>query len=109
MEEADLPAIPYFGREAAIGEELFHLVVQFQAVDAWFHLFQRQFLPCPHGFPQAPLLLAGPSSHPRPRHVAEVAGPGVAGKNVEDNERIRLEWAEAAFMRITRLIAAGHD
>src|SRR5947199_80973 len=62
------------------------------------------FTPSPH----LPLLFAGPTAYHCSRHVAPVAGLGVARKNIENDQRTCLERTDAAFMRLARLIATGH-
>src|SRR2546423_12943873 len=88
VEKTDLPAIATFRWLAAVSEKLLHFGVQFQSIDAGLHFFQRQGLTFPHCFPKPSLLVAGAATNHRPRHVAEIAGRRVAGKNVQDDERI---------------------
>src|SRR6186713_2795718 len=104
VKETDLPSVTHLRGEPLIGEELLDLVVQRQAVDARLHFLQRHRLPVAHCLPQTPLGITRAPSHNSARHVAEIAALRVTRKDIEDNQRIRVERTGPAFVRITSLI-----
>src|SRR5205085_375344 len=108
VEKPNLPAVANFRRETAIGKELLYLVVQFKAVHAWLHFLQRELLPFPHRLPESSLRFTRAAAHHRPRHVAEVTALRVARKDVENNQRIRLQRPGSSLVR-SRMFDASNS
>ena len=109
VEKSRLPSIADFGRITTIHEKLLHFLVQLEAINAGLHLFQCQRLAIIDRFPEPALLVAGATAHYRSRHVAVVAAGRGARENIEDDKAVRFQRPVAAFVRIARLIAPGHD
>ena len=62
VKKSGVPPIAQLGGITLIGEKLFHLLVQFQAIDSGPHLFQRKRLPLIDRLPEPPLFIAGPAA-----------------------------------------------
>src|SRR6185369_3352864 len=109
MEKSNSPAFANLRRKTTVCEELLNCLVNRHPIHARLDLFQSQRLPSLHRVPKLALRLARAPPQDGASHVAKIAGLRVARKNIENDERVRIESTRSALMRITRLIATGDD
>ena len=109
VKKSDVLAFADFGRIAALLEKRLDSFVNFHSVDPGSDFAKRELLPLFHRFPKFALRIVRSSADNSPRHIAPVAGLGVARKNIENDQRVRGKRTEAALVRIAGLIAAGDD
>ena len=86
VKKTDVLALAHFGWKTALGEEFLDCLVNRHSIHSRLDFFQCKRLPGLYRLPKLALWLAGAAAQNRTGHVAEVAGPGVARENIQNDQ-----------------------
>src|SRR4029434_9925490 len=106
MEKSDAASFPHFRWKSATGEEFLDRFVNCHSVNAGSDSFKGQRLPSFDGFPKFALRVARASAQDRACHIAEISGLRVAREDIENDQRVCVQRAVAALVRVAGLIAS---
>ena len=109
MEKATPAAALDFGGESGLREELSDFVLQGCAIDTGFESPEGVLLTLQAKVPEVALGVIGFAPDDRSCDVAEVAGFGIAGKDVEDDEFVGEQGTCSARVGVASLFPAGDD
>src|SRR5882762_8360395 len=109
MKESHSSPLANLGRETAAREKLLDRFVNLHSINASLDFLQRQCLPSFHSFPKFSLRVARAPAHDCACQIAKISGLRVTWKDIQNNQRIRVQRSEAALMWIAGLIAACHN
>src|SRR5205814_4270547 len=93
VKESNPAPFAHFSWKASFCEQILDGLVDRRAVGAVLDPPQRHLLPCLDRLPQLPLRIAGSPPHHRPGEITKVSGFCVAREDVENDQRIRLQWS----------------